>query len=514
MNGAIRKSSVHKGKTGKDYKPVDEQQRTQISSGHRLVRLARQQRYQLYNQDEFQSRAITVPADYWLTHFTSALKNRMNEAMARRINAAILRARNNAHLFGVKKTGIAEYVTEAFFDGGWFKSREDHLSRIILRDRVSTLLQNEQTLQLYFPVLSRKPFSSLKNRGVQPDLAELYTLARCAEMVQVINALSPTGCRLNILADGFKYNRSCQTPDDIIAAYQKGLVFWINHLGISDIVNLVDYEKWVRDGVPAHLGKERDARYDGYCQSLAEKYGSLFDAANLEKSLQAIAQRDDTGKQIHYTFWSVVSSAYYPELYALSDNTTFFERHYGDDIQSLYSSYLSSLHRPLQEYDQPGEYLSRLGYFSPGKRQELFFIMRQRAWRAALRYVAISLTDRQLHLLHLIEPDAIKLTIHAKKDELHFLSTTQQDANITAQHCTGGLSLHHASVKANFRYRLEREANGEYPIMLEPIPLTEFNQQRYGPLLAMQIASQPVGYTTVPRLMCEGRAHCLLTRKG
>ncbi len=518
MSGAIKQSSfknrLGNDRAAKEPMPVNEQQRTQISSGHRLIRLARQKRYQLYSQEEFQSKAISIPADYWLTHFTSALKSRMNEAMAQRINAAILRARSNAHLFDVKKAGIAEYVTEAFFDNWWFKPKSDHLPRIILRDQVSTLLDKGCPLQLYFPIMSRKPFSPLKNRGVQPDLAELYTLVRCAEATQVINALSPTGCQLNILADGFKYNRACQTPDEAITAYQTGLAFWVNYLGISDIINIVDYERWVRDGVPASLLDERCYRYDSYCHMLYEKYESFFDVIDLEKSLRTIEHLDDIGRQIHYTFWSIVSSTYYPELYAFSGNTTFFERHYGDDVQNLYSSYLSSLHRPLHECCQSGENLPRFGYLPPGKRQELFHTMRQRAWRAALRYVAISLTDRELQPLHLIAPDAIKLTIHAKKGELHFLCATQQDANMTAQHCTGGLSLHHSSVKATFRYRLERESNGELPILLEPLPLTEFNQQRYGPLLAMQNNNQPVGYTTVPRLILEGRAHSFLTRKG
>lgn len=438
----------------------------------------------------------------------------MNEVMAQRINAAIMRARNNAHLFNVKKAGVAEYVTEAFFDNWWFKPKADHLPRIMLRDQVSSLIEKGLPLQLFFPIMSRKPFSPVKNRGVYPDLAELFTLARCAEATQVINALSPTGCRLNILADGLKYNRACRTPDAVVLAYQAGLAFWVKYLDISDIINIVDYEQWVRDGIPASLAANRSRCYDNCCHMLYEKYGSYFDVTDLEKSFQTIKHLDDIGRQIHYTFWSIVSSTYYPELYTFSRKTTFFERHYGDDVQNLYGSYLSSLHCRLTDCCQSGENLPQFGYLPPAKRQELFRIMRQQAWRAALRYVAISLTDRKIQPLKLIAPDAIKLTIHAKKGELHFLCATQQDANMTAQHCSGGLSFHYSSMKATFRYRLERELNGEFPILLDPLPLSEFNQQRYGPLLAMQNNNQPVGYTTVPRLILEGRAHTLLTRKG
>lgn len=517
MSGEAKQSSsqncYNDDRVPRERLSVNEQKRTQISSGHRLIRLARQKRYWLYSQEEFHSKSINIAADYWLTHFTSALKSRMNEAMAQRINATILRARNNAHLFDVKKAGVAEYVTEAFFDNWWFKPKADHLPRIMLRDQVSSLIERGLPIQLYFPILSRKPFSPLKNRGVYPDLAEIFTLARCAEATQVINALSPTGCRLNILADGLKYNRACQTPDEVVVAYQTGLAFWVNHLDISDIINVVDYEQWVRDGIPDSLADKRSHWYDNCYHMLQQKYESYFDVNDLE-CLQTIESLDDIGKQIHYTFWSIVSSTYYPELYTFSRKTTFFERHYGDDEQNLYGTYLSSLHRRLTDCCQSGENLPQFGYLPPGKRLELFGTMRRRAWRAALRYVAISLTDREIQPLQLIAPDAIKLTIHAKEGELHFLSATQQDASMTAQHCTGGLSLNCSSVKATFRYRLERESNGEFPILLDPLPLTEFNKQRYGPLLAMQNNNQPIGYTTVPRLILEGRAHTFLTRKG
>ncbi|PDT81029.1 hypothetical protein CO676_24135 [Sinorhizobium sp. BJ1] len=489
------------------------QLRSRISSGHRLIRLVRE-RCNLYSHREFMAKAIRVPADYWLAHFTSSLNMRMNDAIARRINAAVARARSRANLYDVKKVGVAECATETLFDNWWFKPREANLSRIELRNLIKRRLDKGAPLRLHFPIFSRKPLCPLKNRGPNPDLAELHTLVRCAEAAQVINAISPTGCRLIILADGFKYNRACRTPDPLIAAYQDGLRFWVNQLNSGDIVEVVNYERLVSDRLSSEMLQSRQTIYEHHCASLAMLYDPLFDPDELQASLDTVQQVDDIGAQIHFTFWSIVSSTYYKDMHTLIGGEAFMERHYGDDVQKLYIRYASCLHRPLSQVGLQGEHLSRLGYLPPAECAILFRSMRRQAWEAALYYVAISLTDRGLNLLRRVDRDAIKLTVHAKKGELQFLSATRQDASITAQHCTGGLSIAKMAAKVNFRYRLERESQGEYPILLEQLPDTPFHREHYGPLHAMQMIDQPIGYTTDPRLIGDGRVHSILTRRG
>ncbi|MEA3119076.1 MAG: hypothetical protein QOI13_2346 [Paraburkholderia sp.] len=490
-----------------------EQQRSQISSGHRLIALARKKRFYLYSQDEFASKAIRLSADYWLDHFAPALRTRMNEAMAQRINATIARARKHSHQYGVKKPGPAEFVAEALFDNWWFKAKEQNLSRTALRDHIQESLKVGRRLRLHLPILSRKPFSPIKNRGPYPDLAEIHTLARCAEAAQVIKALSPTGCEFVILADGFKYNRACQTPDTFVTAYQEGLRFWIDHLDVGDIVTLVDYEDWVQKSVPTTEAQLRTLKYEHYCKSLIGTYGPLFDPADVNSSLCAIQNVDDVGMQLGVTFWSIVTSAYYEDLFALSPSPSLAEQHYGEQVQQAYVAYVSSLHRRLDR----GSFAAGLhpaNHFASRRYTELFHGMRRQAWEAAVRYVAISLTDRDLNILKRIDRHAIKLTIHGKKGEMHFLSASQQDASMTAQHCSGGLSMSGAGAKITFRYRLERESNGESPVLIERMPDTEFNRMRYGPLHSLQLLEQPFCYTTEASLVGNGQIHSLLTRKG
>ena len=68
MSEVIKRSSsmncVYDDRVVRERLSVNEQLRTQISSGHRLIRLARTKRYSLYSQQEFHSKAISIAADY------------------------------------------------------------------------------------------------------------------------------------------------------------------------------------------------------------------------------------------------------------------------------------------------------------------------------------------------------------------------------------------------------------------------------------------------------------------
>lgn len=492
---------------------INERQRSQISGGHRLIRLVRQKRSQLYSRDEFIGRAVRISADYWLDSFVPALRVRMNEAIALRINAVITRTRAQSGAYGIAKPGVAEYVAEAFFDNWWFKVQESHVSRLEIRDHVRAQLAKGNPLELIFPILSRKPLSPVKNRGVHPDLGEVHSLVRCAEAAQVINALCPTGCRLTILADGFKYNRACRTPDDVVADYQRGLSFWLDRLDVADIVQLVNYENWVAEGLDTGLVSARQRLYVNYCVLLEERYGPLVDASNLVGSLPVIADKDVVGLQLVYTFWSIVTSTFYPDLLGTTVRQPSFDG-YGDEVQKLYVAYVLSLHRVLTrgsgEWGRPPP----PGYVDPMRYADLFHSMREEAWGAAVRYVAISLTDRDLQVLKQIKPKAVKLTIHGKKGELHFLSATQRDAAMTAQHSTGGLAVDGDTAKITFRYRLEREGDGEQPILLEALPDTPYHKRHYGPLWNMQKCGQPIGYVPQRAAASLKNVHQIIARKA
>ncbi|WP_445375805.1 L-tyrosine/L-tryptophan isonitrile synthase family protein [Photorhabdus tasmaniensis] len=462
--------------------------RTQISSSHRLIELTRKLRYSLYLGGDANVKSECISADYFLDEFIPLLQNVMNKSISQRQSATLIRARKLQNEYEVKNIGIPEVVAESLFDNYFFKIKKDYTPRNYIRDQVKNCLNKEEKIELLLPILSRKPLSPIKNRGSLADLAEIQTIIRCAKLGRLTNNLSPTGCKFTILSDGLKYNRACGTPSHIVQEYQNSIAFWIKKLGVEDVINFQNYENWIEENMLSNRYTQRDKMYKEHCDDLSTHYDKYFNHDDLMVSLQKINEKDDIGNQLYYTFFSIITSVYYKCLY---DGKAINEYYTDPYTQSLYIAYISSLHLKLNNIS----YMGLLSGFSGNSHAiDIISAMRDEAWNAAKRYVAISLTDRKLDTIFGSSPNGLKLTIHGKKDELHFISSSSKDVAMTAQHCVGGLDNSNGKLSINFRYRLEREARKELPVFIENLPDTLFNRQCYGPLLNMVKAAQPIYY--------------------
>ncbi len=122
------------------------------------------------------------------------------------------------------------------------------------------------------------------------------------------------------------------------------------------------------------------------------------------------------------------------------------------------------------------------------------------------------MADRDLNVLRTVTPDAVKLTIHGKPGELHFVTATSRDANMTAQHCTGGYDFENGEVKPTFRYLVEREAAGEVPVLVSGARHRVAADDRYRALARLETGLQPIAYVTDTAAVLGDSLHHLLER--
>ncbi|MFS8099530.1 L-tyrosine/L-tryptophan isonitrile synthase family protein [Lentzea alba] len=478
-----------------------EQRRSQISGGHRLISQVRSKPFQLYSQREFASKSVAVDAKYWVDEVMPALAHAVSRAAAARVDAALGRARKQAKEYGVSRPGAAELVAEALFDGKWFKAKKEHFGRAELRDQVLGMISAGRPVELVLPLFSRKPFSPVKNRGRAPDTAEIHSLARCAALAHTLNALSPTGAVFRVLADGRKYNRACRTPDDLVLDYQDSLRVWVRELGAADVLKICDYEDWVRDGITSSHWDQRASRYAEWVVSLERDYTPFFDETDPVPSLDAMTATDDIGSQLAFTFWSIATSTCYSSFRQARDDAFagLLDR---DQVIDAYGHYVTSLRRPLSEVAPRADIGFEIDHGA----------LRREAFSAACRYVAISLADRDLNVLRTVTPDAVKLTIHGKPGELHFVTATSRDANMTAQHCTGGYDFEDGEAKPTFRYLVEREAAGEIPVLVSGARHRAAADDRYRALARLETGLQPITYVNDTAPVLGDYLHQLLER--
>ena len=99
-----------------------------------------------------------------------------------------------------------------------------------------------------------------------------------------------------------------------------------------------------------------------------------------------------------------------------------------------------------------------------------------------------------MSIINKINSNGIKLTIHAKANELRFIDTSVQNFNITAQHCVGGLDIKNNDLKVTFDYRICRESRNEQAVCLSNLDNNRANLQIYGYLVQMGQINQPIYY--------------------
>lgn len=334
------------------------------------------------------------------------------------------------------------------------------------------------------PILSRKPLSPIKNKGIYPDLGEINTLLRIYSISKIISILSNCECQFIILSDGNKYRRACLTNKKIVDDYQKSLKYWIDKLKLSQHIKLIDYEEYIHSQKTNNLTEERNFLYNKKLQELSNTFDNFFNPKDLN-TLTKLYNLNSLSHQLHYTFWSIITSVNYNNLFSIDNDISLYKN---NEIQNFYISFISSLHLPVEKAIRSHIFRKDIiGEISHYK-TELLVEMRKSAWEAAKRYVAISLTDRELNLLN-INNNLLKFTIHGKSNEFNFISTNRKNISITAQHSVAGFDF--TSGEVNYKYRIEREHNLEQAIYIKNSFSREFN-----PLDLISNINQPIFYSS------------------
>ncbi|MGJ8525853.1 hypothetical protein LMG33818_001600 [Halomonadaceae bacterium LMG 33818] len=451
---------------------------TPITNGNRVLDMAERKKDLLYTACEFRKKALTVSTEFIFEKTIPQLVNLMERNVAHRLTNAAMRATRNSSIYNVKKAGALEIATEILFDSKIIKVAADKNSRSYVHKKLKFLDNNSLTLSIGLPLFSRKPISPVKNRGHLPDIGDIHSLMRCAELAKLLSWMYDYDVHLDIYADGFKYQRACGTPDNIISDYQEGLKFWAIKLGIDNYIRVIDYEKAVINTIEDEKKDFREAMFLDTYHFLYKQSESFFSPNDLKKSFHHIVSNVSHGSELRYIFFSIASSVFYK-----TENLGFCLIQRDDVAQQNFTEFLAILNLELK---------GNIGKIT--SRSTLVESMILEVWNAALKYVAISLTDRQLDIWHKLQPEGIKLTIHGKPDEIQIRPTNSRFPAMTSQHSVGGLKFTKTGTKITSEYRIERESDKEIPVLFEKSSCEINNNYDSNIIKRMKILDQPFCY--------------------
>lgn len=463
-----------------------EQQKSQISSSHRLIQLTNKLRHKLDTTGGYGEYYDIYDSVFFFNNIVEKLESKLNNSVAKRQSALIKRIKN-VKGYATGNLSSVEYAAEALFDSYFFKNNDTYVNRSDTVRLITESVLKYDKIFLVMPILSRKSFSPIKNKGYFPDLGEINTLLRCAKIAKLIENISGFCCEFLVLADGHKYNRACKTPHAVVDLYQQSLEYWVNFLQIGKYVKIKDYEKWVFNEKEKDWEEKRVILYQTTYKSISKRYDEHFNVNNLDEISNTL-RKDDLGKQLSYTFWSIITSVNYNSLYP---EWTRGSQVYTKDNQNFYVSFIASSHYSLDRIAKShlfiGDLVGELSYSASDRVMK----MRYEAWEAAKKYVAISLVDRKLNTIYKKIPTALKLTIHPKMNEYNFIATNQKNYSMTAQHTVAGINTKVDSITVDYQYRLIREAEKQIAVYIKPPIHKEID---FNPLFEMSLINQPIYY--------------------
>lgn len=405
---------------------------------------------------EFFGAARRVSPSFWMDTFLPLLRRSASANVASRLTTAAKRARDKAGVYGVTRPGSTEVAAEVLFDRQLVKPREKNFSRASMHQHLVHLQRSQTPVRLSLPLFSRKPVSPLKNRGPYPDLSEIASLLRCYELAKMLSSIHEADTEFLIFADGHKYRRACGTGAEHVDLYQNALQYWCHELGIDSLVKVLDYESEVHSAIGMEAAAARETQYEDLRETLAAQYDQHFNPHAPELSLATLKAMSAEGEQLSFTFKSIASSVDY-RTERLGERIKRGE----DDATRLHQAHIAHLLTDLRsDVSETTAELSAEDY-------DALVALREEAWRAAVRYVAISLVDRMLDVWTVLTPSGIKMTIHGKPGEVQIRPTHSDYASISAQHCVGGLMLGEHGTKVTYRYALEHEHGGDVPLLFE-----------------------------------------------
>ncbi|MEQ9863672.1 L-tyrosine/L-tryptophan isonitrile synthase family protein [Pectobacterium aroidearum] len=467
----------------------DEQKTTQISSSHRLINLTRKLRHNLDVDGGYGENHEIIDPYFFIHDILAGLENKLNISISKRQSALLKRIKTKKDQYSSNPLTPIEYATEAIFDNYFFKNNDDYVNRLETSTLIKESINRYGKIILVMPVLSRKPFSPIKNKGIFPDLGEINTLLRCAKLAKLISNISGFPCEFLILADGHKYNRACKTPHEVVSLYQQSLRYWVNYLHIDEYVKITDYEEWIVNADEVNWQLNRECLYNTIYQDISKKYDKAFCFNDLDTTFNTM-ELDELGKQLKYTYWSIMTSVNYTSLYPKWSRGM---QIYTKENQNFYLSFISASHYSLERIKKSHLFVPDLVGDMSHCAVDIIMNMRNENWEAAKRYVSISLADRQLNTIFRKIPTALKLTIHAKKGEFNFIATNQKSYSMTAQHTVAGIKRQNDSITVDYQYRLTREAEKQTGVYIHT---PNHRHGEFDPLYEMSLIKQPIYYIT------------------
>ncbi|KTC83963.1 L-tyrosine/L-tryptophan isonitrile synthase family protein [Legionella cincinnatiensis] len=418
--------------------------REAVISAHFMHEINHKSHFQLYSSQEFTKNAVSISENLFFEHLLPALLQASEKFILERVSAASIRAKKNYKNYGLQSPdniGISEEITEVMFDRQFLKGSKANSSRIILSEKIRTLVKEKKPIKMVIPALPYKSSSPLKSRGPLPDLSEINFLLGLYEIAKTIDSIyrkkavdaNRSLSSFTIICDGRRFNQFLNESEEIIDLYQTHLCWWIKKLNIANYIEIIDYQEVILDFLPSKMQLEKAtirAQVHDFYLNLMQPLLDPYDMPHaLYKAIEADPDPELCNPEGRYIplFKSLIYTINYTTLLN-------YARIHKKNYEELYVELTKHLFEPYTrltatDFKQVETFITNTQAFEISQ-AKLFEYLRQsmiqEAWNATICYLAEVRSDRDLpqEPISTCFPDHIRWTIHAKPGQLAVLITT------------------------------------------------------------------------------------------
>ncbi|MBA2649384.1 MAG: L-tyrosine/L-tryptophan isonitrile synthase family protein [Legionella sp.] len=470
----------------KNYKIGLNREMEAVISAHFMHSINQDINLSLYDFEEFSSKVFYISSKSIAVHLIPILLESSNNFIKERVIAAKIRARENFRSYGLDSPNcvrVEHFISEVMFDRQFLKGSKSNFSKLKLCETITTLIHQELPIAMVIPALPYKSSSPIKTRGVLPDLAEVNFLLSLYEIIKTIDTLyreykpiNYIGSIFKVICDGSRFNKFLNEPDEIIHLYQKKIYFWIDKLGLSDFIQLADYQEVISNYLPKNMQDDKIRIRNTVRELYKEIMLPLLNPNDMAYTLkQAIAldpdpEKSNTDARFVPLFKSLVYIVRYKLLLQYANlhdqNYTSLYKNLTQNIFTAYAELTES------DFDSIHEFIINPSTINPPAKEKVIEYLRhsmiREAWMAAIEYLAEIRSDRDLSLepISTCLPNHVRWTIHAKPGQLAILTTTASGDPVQPWHGVAVFKLSKSNkIKLYTLPILALEGNGAIPVV-------------------------------------------------
>lgn len=347
---------------------------------------------------------------------------------------------------------IEDLITNILLNRRYRRGKKQDNSPDMIHRLVKKRIADCNPIQLTISLFPCKIPNRLKSASHLPDLAEVASLARLAEIGHAVSNIYKPGVQIIILTDGQRFMHSLNFDIAILKKYQRQLNKILKALEVERYITILDYKNFLDKKVPRKILCEKNKKY----QELRSEYIRLIGKTiSLKNPLGFLSKMMETGhdfpivSKIIYLYYSLIYSNYFPDIY----NST--------NADSL----TKDVYRDIFNMNDKNTLVKKL-------RKKIV----SETWKATLNYVAEIASGRLTKPIEHVFPESIRCDMHNIPDRLTIYSV-DRSTPLTAFHGTGFVDT---KLRVGVRFRASLQKEGFQPV--------------YGKMLGVNYTKQPLFY--------------------